>query len=200
MRIVPLGEQLKDFADTAALLDVLDLLISVDTSVVHVAGALARPVWTLLAAGPDWRWMLNRDASPWYPTMRLFRRAGAACGREVIERVAAALREFVAGRRKRNDPRPTGHVRRVRCAWDALRAGFEYLAEQTSRRSRTGTIRSSARRRFRHRADISVQAAPRGKWEAHRVYADIQYVVSGEEKMGCRPLAACACRGLRRGS
>jgi hypothetical protein len=96
MKLVPMGEQLRDFADTAALLDVLDLLISVDTSVVHVAGALARPVWTLLAAGPDWRWMLGRDDSPWYPTIRLFRQREPGAWQPVIDRVAAALREFVA--------------------------------------------------------------------------------------------------------
>jgi tetratricopeptide (TPR) repeat protein len=100
MRIVSLGDQLKDFADTAALLDVLDLLISVDTSVVHVAGALARPVWTLVAAGPDWRWMLDRDDSPWYPTMRLFRQAESGQWPPVIDRVASALREFVVSKKE----------------------------------------------------------------------------------------------------
>jgi tetratricopeptide (TPR) repeat protein len=68
-----LGPELGDFADTAAVIANLDLVISVDTSVVHLAGAMGRPVWTLLAYNPDWRWMLDRDDSPWYPTMRLFR-------------------------------------------------------------------------------------------------------------------------------
>jgi hypothetical protein len=73
MNITPLGDDLNDFGDTAALLECLDLLISVDTSPVHLAGAMARPVWTLVARGPDWRWMLDREDSPWYPTLRLFR-------------------------------------------------------------------------------------------------------------------------------
>jgi tetratricopeptide (TPR) repeat protein len=64
---------MRDFADTAALLDLVDLVITVDTSVAHLAGALGRPVWLLLPNNPDWRWMLERDDSPWYPTMRLFR-------------------------------------------------------------------------------------------------------------------------------
>ena len=64
---------LTDFADTAAAMRNLDLIVPVDTSVVHLAGALGQPVWTLLPCMPDWRWLLEREDSPWYPTMRLFR-------------------------------------------------------------------------------------------------------------------------------
>lgn len=95
IRIIPLGEELRDFADTAAALTCLDLLISVDTSVVHLAGALARPVWTLLSRGPDFRWMLEREDSPWYPTMRLFRQERIRQWQPVMQRVAAELAEFV---------------------------------------------------------------------------------------------------------
>lgn len=66
-------EALEDFADTAALIEELDLLVSVDTSVVHLAGALGRPVWVLLPHVPDWRWLLDRSDTPWYPSARLFR-------------------------------------------------------------------------------------------------------------------------------
>jgi len=69
------GEHLRDFSDTAALIAELDLVISVDTAVAHLAGALGKPVWLLLAYHPDWRWMLERSDSPWYPSMRLFRQA-----------------------------------------------------------------------------------------------------------------------------
>jgi ADP-heptose:LPS heptosyltransferase len=65
--------ELHDFTDTAALMANLDLIISVDTAVVHLAGALGRPVWVLLPFIPDWRWMFERTDSVWYPTMRLFR-------------------------------------------------------------------------------------------------------------------------------
>jgi ADP-heptose:LPS heptosyltransferase len=70
----------------------LDLVISSDTSVVHLAGAMGKPVWILLPLSPDWRWMLDRPDSPWYPTMRLFRQKTFGDWTEVIDRVAAALR------------------------------------------------------------------------------------------------------------
>ena len=73
--IIDWTSELRDMADTAALVANLDLIISVDTSVAHLAGAMAKPVWTLIPFGPDWRWMLDRSDSPWYPTMRLFRQA-----------------------------------------------------------------------------------------------------------------------------
>src|SRR6202030_4014001 len=74
--ILHFGDALKDFSDTAALISNLDLVISVDTSVAHLAGALGKPVWVLLTHVPDWRWLLDRDDSPWYPTARLFRQSG----------------------------------------------------------------------------------------------------------------------------
>ena len=90
-----LGPEISDFADTAAIMENLDLLISVDTSVVHLAGALGKPVWTLLPFAPDFRWMLDREDSPWYPTMRLFRQASAGDWVSVLEQVACALDKVV---------------------------------------------------------------------------------------------------------
>jgi tetratricopeptide (TPR) repeat protein len=72
-RIIDLSGFINDFADTAAIINSLDLVITVDTAVAHLAGALARPVWTLIHFNPDWRWLLNRNDTPWYPTMELFR-------------------------------------------------------------------------------------------------------------------------------
>jgi len=89
---------LTDFADTAALLTNLDLVISVDTAVVHLAGALGKPVWTLLPYMPDWRWLLERDDSPWYPTMRLFRQSAAGDWDHVIRQVTKALADLVHAR------------------------------------------------------------------------------------------------------
>jgi hypothetical protein len=97
-RITALGDDLNDFGDTAALLECLDLLISVDTSPVHLAGALARPVWMVVARGPDWRWMLDRDDSPWYPTLRIFRQTTSGVWADVFERVQGALKHFVSQR------------------------------------------------------------------------------------------------------
>ncbi len=85
--ITDLDPYLGDFADTAAAIQALDLVISVDTAVAHVAGALARPVWSLIPFVPDWRWMLNREDSPWYPTMRLFRQPKPGDWTPVIARV-----------------------------------------------------------------------------------------------------------------
>ncbi len=86
------GSGLEDFADTAAAMANLDLVITVDTSVAHLAGALGRPVWVLLPFAPDWRWLLGRDDSPWYPTMRLFRQPAPGHWAPVLERVAERLR------------------------------------------------------------------------------------------------------------
>lgn len=88
------GDDLKTFADAAALLSNLDLIISVDTSVVHLAGALAKPVWVLLPFLPDWRWLLDRDDSPWYPTARLFRQNAPGDWAGVIGRVITALEKL----------------------------------------------------------------------------------------------------------
>jgi hypothetical protein len=80
-----------DLGDTAAIMARMDLVISVDTATAHLAGALGRPLWLLLPAVPDWRWLLRREDSPWYPTARLFRQRIAGDWAEVVERVAAAL-------------------------------------------------------------------------------------------------------------
>jgi tetratricopeptide (TPR) repeat protein len=80
-----------DFADTAGLVDQLDLVISVDTAVAHLAGALGKPVWTLLPFVPHWRWGLVEETTPWYPTMRLFRQTRRGDWADVVRRVAEAL-------------------------------------------------------------------------------------------------------------
>ncbi|MCE9523865.1 MAG: glycosyltransferase, partial [Alphaproteobacteria bacterium] len=80
-----------DFADTAALIAELDLVITVDTSVAHVAGAIGKPVWILIASAPDWRWLQNRGDSPWYPTARLFRQRDLGDWRQVVTQVRDAL-------------------------------------------------------------------------------------------------------------
>lgn len=102
MALIDCSGDLHDFADTAALMMNLDLLISVDTAPVHVAGALGRAVWTLLPFAPDWRWLREREDSPWYPTMRLFRQPRLGDWEAVVEQVALALQALV---RKRSDTR-----------------------------------------------------------------------------------------------
>ncbi|WP_019500120.1 tetratricopeptide repeat protein [Pseudanabaena sp. PCC 6802] len=85
---------IRDFADTAALANQLDLVISVDTAIVHLVGAMGKPVWTLLPFAPDWRWFLDREDTPWYPTMRLFRQTERGDWDGVMRRVYDALKTF----------------------------------------------------------------------------------------------------------
>jgi hypothetical protein len=93
--IINHADALRDFADTAALIDAMDLVICVDTSVAHLAGALGKPVWLLLAWIPDFRWLTQREDSPWYPTARLFRQKPLGAWEEVIERIAADVTLFL---------------------------------------------------------------------------------------------------------
>jgi len=93
--VLHLGPELQSFSDTAALIEQLDLVISVDTSVAHLAGALGRPVWILLPNIPDWRWLLGRDDSPWYPTARLFRQSQTCEWDSVVDEARLALTKFV---------------------------------------------------------------------------------------------------------
>ena len=88
------SDELHDFSDTAALISQLDLVIGVDTAVVHLAGGLGKPTWVLLSEPAEWRWLLNRSDSPWYPTMRLFRQPRAGDWEAAIKAMINALREF----------------------------------------------------------------------------------------------------------
>jgi ADP-heptose:LPS heptosyltransferase len=84
-----------DFDNTAALCDLMDVVISTDTSVPHLSGALGRPTWLLLPLNADWRWLRNRADSPWYPTAKLYRQKSAGNWDEVFGRVAADLRQRI---------------------------------------------------------------------------------------------------------
>ncbi len=97
--IVDLTAHLTDFAETAALVSCLDLVITVDTSIAHLAGALGRPTWILLPYTPDYRWLLDRDDSPWYPTMRLFRQSETREYAGVLERVRTELLAMISASR-----------------------------------------------------------------------------------------------------
>lgn len=101
-RLVDLSPLIRDYSDTAALVGQLDLVISVDTSVAHLAGALGCPVWLLLPYAPDWRWLLGRADSPWYPTMRLFRQPQPGDWAAVVRQVEGELAGFTQPSRKPN--------------------------------------------------------------------------------------------------
>jgi hypothetical protein len=102
--ILDLTEQFTDFTGTAALIACLDLVISVDTSVVHLAGSLGAPVWTLLPFSPDWRWLLNRDDSPWYRSMRLFRQPARGDWASVVDSVRLELERLASAWRPEQAP------------------------------------------------------------------------------------------------
>jgi tetratricopeptide (TPR) repeat protein len=96
-QILRLDEEIQDFGDTAALCELVDVVISVDTSVAHLAGALGRPVWMALPLNPDWRWMLERSDSPWYGSVTLYRQHIAGQWGPVLDRMALDLGRLAAG-------------------------------------------------------------------------------------------------------
>lgn len=89
--LLNLGPQIRGFDDTMAVLEALDLLVSVDTGVVHLAGAMGKPTWVVLPFLPDWRWLLGREDSPWYPSVRLFRQPAPRAWGPAVAQIAAAL-------------------------------------------------------------------------------------------------------------
>jgi ADP-heptose:LPS heptosyltransferase len=93
VELVDLGDELKDFADVAAIVANLDLVISIDSAVAHLAGAFGKPVWILLNKGCDWRWFLEREDSPWYPSARLFRQRTPGEWQDVVKRIDDELRQ-----------------------------------------------------------------------------------------------------------
>lgn len=97
-RVLNVSDRIVNFSDTAALCAAVDLIVSVDTSIAHLAGALGRPTWILLPFAPDWRWMLGREDSPWYPTARLYRQHRRGDWAPVLERLSRDLSELVDAR------------------------------------------------------------------------------------------------------
>jgi Flp pilus assembly protein TadD len=89
--LLSLGPEIRDFGDTMAIIDRLDMIVTVDTSLGHLAAAMAKPVWTMLPYAPDWRWLLDRTDSPWYPTLRLFRQAKPREWEPVMEKIVEDL-------------------------------------------------------------------------------------------------------------
>jgi tetratricopeptide (TPR) repeat protein len=95
-RVIFFGDDLRDFSDTAAVIDLLDLVITIDTSTAHLAGALGKPVWILLPYSADWRWLLDRNDSPWYPSVRLFRQREIGNWNHIVEDVKTELQTLLA--------------------------------------------------------------------------------------------------------
>ncbi|HUB12076.1 MAG TPA: tetratricopeptide repeat protein [Acetobacteraceae bacterium] len=91
--LINVGAEIQDYDDTMAILENIERLVTVDTSVAHLAGAMGRPVWIMLPKAPDWRWLLDREDSPWYPSVRLFRQTQVRKWDDVAERIATALKQ-----------------------------------------------------------------------------------------------------------
>jgi len=129
-----LSDDISDFNDTAAIIDALDIVICVDTSVAHLAGALGKPVWLLLPDTADWRWIVGRDDSPWYPSMRIFRRTSSETWTDVMVRVAAALDAWCQARDSALNPALQAERRAILAAtegnWSGAEAAFAAAEKQ----------------------------------------------------------------------
>jgi len=90
--MIDFTDRIRDFSDTASMISRMDLVLTIDTSVAHLAGALGKPAWVMLPHTPDWRWLLERDDSPWYPSMRLFRHRGPNGWFDVIRHILHDLK------------------------------------------------------------------------------------------------------------
>ena len=85
------SQSIEDFEDTAALCELVDLVITVDTSVAHLSGAMGTPTWLMLPFAPDWRWLMDRTDSPWYPSFKLYRQNGISDWKSVLDRISKDL-------------------------------------------------------------------------------------------------------------
>ncbi|HUE96329.1 MAG TPA: tetratricopeptide repeat protein, partial [Longimicrobiaceae bacterium] len=128
-RIVDLGPDLHDFTDTAAAIEDLDLVVSIDTSVAHLAGALGKPVWILLIRSADWRWLADRDDSPWYGSARLFRQRTNGEWAAVVEQVRGALKTLAEAHAGPNSD--SDHGRAILGGGDVEEVCTEIRSQQT---------------------------------------------------------------------
>ena len=120
--ILDLSPELRSFADSAGVVSALDLVIAVDTATAHLAGGLGKPVWVMLPSVSDWRWLMSREDSPWYPTMRLFRQRSGEPRSQVIARIAQELAAVVGGDTGRFAPFQTAGERRAALAAEIIAA------------------------------------------------------------------------------
>jgi len=120
IEITDLSPYLEDYGDTAAAIAELDLVISVDTSVAHLTGALGKPIWTILGYNADWRWLLDREDSPWYPTMRLFRQTSSGDWPGVFARVISELENYFALKKGIDRQKKTSLNRKNKLPVDSL--------------------------------------------------------------------------------
>ncbi len=142
--ITPVGERFNDFADTAAAVSALDLVITVDTAIAHLAGALGIPVWVALPVAPDWRWLLDREDSPWYPTMRLFRQRTWGDWSEVFGRITGELQKWLSAAAQLITAHASAILSNTCCHSSSLRCrnsrmvGYHGLSSRSSSQRQSG--------------------------------------------------------------
>jgi tetratricopeptide (TPR) repeat protein len=144
-KVADLSPHLKDYAETAGAIAALDLVIAVDTSVAHLAGALGKPTWVLLPEVNDWRWLLDREDNPWYPTMRLFRPRQGERWPEVIARAAAELKAAARGDATRLAPFKAAGERRAESAAEIIAAEDARASSPAASRAQEGARMPAAR-------------------------------------------------------
>lgn len=147
--VFSMTDQLTDFAETAAIIDQVDLVIAIDTAVAHMAGALGKPVWTILPFGGEWRWLFRREDTPWYPNMRLFRQRILGDWRPVFQRIGAGLTQMTGIGTGEGDTGPDTAVGQHDSApeLEASGRGGDASSRRASEKARPGRRRKAGRKR-----------------------------------------------------
>ncbi|MDD9918747.1 MAG: tetratricopeptide repeat protein [Rhodospirillaceae bacterium] len=147
--VFSMTDKLTDFAETAAIIDQVDLVIAIDTAVAHLAGALGKPVWTILPFGGEWRWLFRREDTPWYPNMRLFRQRILGDWRPVFQRMKAGLLQLADAGAESGPPAADDAVGQhdSASAPDATREGMAGKPTGTNRKKTRAAARRKARAR-----------------------------------------------------
>lgn len=146
--VFSMTDKLTDFAETAAIIDQVDLVIAIDTAVAHLAGSLGKPVWTILPFGGEWRWLFRREDTPWYPNMRLFRQRILGDWRPVFQRMGAGLAQMAGAAGDKAESGPDTAVGQHDSAPEPEASTTRTRAGAKPRR-RSGKARSGARRKSR---------------------------------------------------
>ncbi|MFQ3679860.1 MAG: tetratricopeptide repeat protein, partial [Pseudanabaenaceae cyanobacterium] len=181
--LTDLGPHLQDLTDTLALVSQLDLVVTVDTMVAHLAGAIGKPVWVLLPSAPDWRWLLDREHTAWYPSMRLFRRGLTESWEPLLDRVQRALQEWVSQRQQQQEIQRYEQLRATRPQDVGVLNNLATLCIATGNPDRAVTLLREA---LKHQPDLAeahlnlgTALLATGKWEQGWPHYQRRWEVAG---------------------